>query len=64
METSTGAFGDGPSLQLAAWPWSSLGRPELIQRPAAPSAMWPCRTGSFSGVDTLHDYRTSVLDQA
>jgi hypothetical protein len=35
-----------------------------MQRPAALSAMCPCRTGSFSGVDTLQDYRTRVLDEA
>jgi hypothetical protein len=59
-----GAFGDGRRCNWQLGRGPSLGRRKLMQRAAASSAMYPCWTGSFSGVDTLHDYRTRVLDGA
>jgi hypothetical protein len=44
--------------------WSSLGRPEADASPGRPVGDLSVPTGSFSGIDTLQDYRTRVLDEA
>ena len=51
-------------LQLGAWSWSSLGRPEADAAPGrlVGDVFVPDRI--FSGVDTLRDCRTRVLYEA